>query len=103
MTTATRRSIGERALAALLGRVADGDEDAFARLYDATAPRIYGLALRFARDQDEAERVTRAAFQQVWRAAPAYEGTSAQAWLLEVVRDRIRTDLGRPALPGSRL
>lgn len=37
-------------LSSLLHRAADGDERAFASLYDATAPRVFGLAFRMLGD-----------------------------------------------------
>ena len=49
-------------LAALLQRSARGDRAAFAALYDATAARVHGLALRVVRDPAQAEEVTQEAF-----------------------------------------
>ena len=49
-------------LASLLDRCGQGDEEAFTRLYDPTAPRAYGVALRVVGDQKLAEDVTQEAY-----------------------------------------
>jgi RNA polymerase sigma-70 factor, ECF subfamily len=85
-------------LEALLGRVADGDQDAFADLYDAVAPRLHGLARRIVRHPAVAEDVTQEAFLQVWREAARFDPArgSALAWLLTLTHrravDRVRAE-----------
>lgn len=44
-------------LAALLAGCARRDQDAFARLYESTAPKLFGVALRILRREDWAEEV----------------------------------------------
>jgi len=84
-------------LAALLRASARGDEVAFAQLYDATAARVHGLALRVVRDPAQAEEVTQEAFLDVWRTAARFdpERGSALSWLLTVTHrkavDRVRS------------
>jgi RNA polymerase sigma-70 factor (ECF subfamily) len=84
-------------LADLLKHSARGDEQAFARLYDATASRCYGLALRVVRDPAQAEEVTQEAFLEIWRTASRYDAArgSAVSWLLTLVHrravDRVRS------------
>jgi RNA polymerase sigma-70 factor, ECF subfamily len=86
-----------RALADLLGRSARGDTEAFARFYDATSARAYGLALRVVRDPAQAEEVTQEVFLDVWRQSGRYDATrgSAMGWLLTIVHrkavDRVRS------------
>jgi RNA polymerase sigma-70 factor (ECF subfamily) len=41
----------------LLARIALGDRVAFRQLYDATAPSLFGVALRIVRQRDRAEEV----------------------------------------------
>ena len=50
-----------------------GDEAAFARLYDATASRVFGLALRVVRDRAQAEEVAQESFLEIWRTAGRYD------------------------------
>lgn len=84
-------------LAALLRRSARGDEAAFAALYDAMAPRVYGLLLRVVRDPAQAEEVTQETFLEIWRMASRFDPSrgSAVAWMLTITHrkgvDRVRS------------
>jgi RNA polymerase sigma-70 factor (ECF subfamily) len=84
-------------LAQLLRRCRGGDESAFARLYDATAARVHGLALRVVRDPAQAEEVTQEAFLEIWRTASRFDPDrgSALSWLLTITHrkavDRVRS------------
>lgn len=70
-------------LAGLLARAARGDQDSFARLYDETSPRIYGLVLRVVRSPALAEQVTREVFLQAWLDAHDYRPpTCPVSWLM---------------------
>jgi RNA polymerase sigma-70 factor (ECF subfamily) len=81
----------------LLALVATGDKAAFARLYDATAPRLFGLARRLLIDAAQAEEVTQEVYLEIWQSATRYEPTrgSAMAWMLTLAHrravDRIRS------------
>ena len=74
-----------------------GDEAAFARLYDATASRVHGLALRVVRDPAQAEEVTQEAFLEIWRTASRFDPDrgSPLAWMLTITHrkavDRVRS------------
>ncbi|MBM0123924.1 ECF RNA polymerase sigma factor SigK [Pimelobacter simplex] len=84
-------------LGALLRQSARGDSAAFATLYDATAARVHGLALRVVRDRAQAEEVTQEVFLEVWRQASRYDAErgSALAWLMTITHrkavDRVRS------------
>ncbi|MFB9765470.1 ECF RNA polymerase sigma factor SigK, partial [Nocardioides kongjuensis] len=84
-------------LGALLRQSARGDSTAFATLYDATAARVHGLALRVVRDRAQAEEVTQEVFLEVWRQASRYDAArgSALAWLMTITHrkavDRVRS------------
>lgn len=90
-------------LAALLLRVADQDQAAFADLYDAVAARVHGLALRVLRNPAMAEDVTQEVFLQVWREAPGFDPArgSALAWLMTIAHrravDRVRSEEAQSA------
>ncbi len=84
-------------LGELLRSAARGDEQAFASLYDATAARAYGLALRVVRDPAQAEEVTQEAFLEIWRTATRFDPArgSAVSWMLTIAHrkavDRVRS------------
>jgi RNA polymerase sigma-70 factor (ECF subfamily) len=90
-------------LAALLKLSGRGDESAFARLYDATAARAYGLAVRVVRDPSQAEEVAQEAFLEIWRTASRFDDSrgSAVSWILTLVH-RKAVDRVRSAEAGSR-
>ncbi len=81
----------------LLRRSGRGDEAAFARLYDATASRVFGLALRVVRDRAQAEEVAQESFLEIWRTAARFDPDrgSPLAWLLTITHrkavDRVRS------------
>jgi RNA polymerase sigma-70 factor (ECF subfamily) len=75
---------------ALLPRIAGGDEQAFAELYDFSAGSAYSLALYVVRDAQAAEDVVQDAFISIWRMAGSYDPRrgSVKGWVLTVVRNR---------------
>ncbi|MFF1546614.1 ECF RNA polymerase sigma factor SigK [Streptomyces sp. NPDC058291] len=81
----------------LLPRVAEGDTDAFAEIYDAFSGTVMGLACRILRDPAQAEEVTQDVMIEVWRTADRYdpERGTAKAWVLTLAHrrtvDRVRT------------
>lgn len=86
-------------LDAHLGRVARGDAEAFAALYDATCARVYGLIVRVVRDRGYSEETTQDVYAQVWRCAADYDPQqgSALAWLMTLAHrravDRVRAEV----------
>lgn len=67
-------------------RVAAGETAAFTELYDATAARVYGLALRIVRDPAQAEEVLQESYLQIWRTAQRFDPLrgSAISWVLRI-------------------
>ena len=84
-------------LAELLKACGKGDETAFAQLYDATASRVVGLAVRVVRDKAQAEEVAQEAFLEIWKSSGRFDPAkgSPLAWLLTIVHrksvDRVRS------------
>ncbi|OBH92604.1 sigma-70 family RNA polymerase sigma factor [Mycobacterium sp. E2733] len=85
-------------LDALLHKVARGDRDAFAAVYDLTKSRVYGMVMRVLRDHGYSEETTQEVYCEVWRTAPSYDPSrgSALSWLLTIAHrravDRVRTE-----------
>jgi RNA polymerase sigma-70 factor, ECF subfamily len=84
--------------AALIGRVAEGDQDALTTLYDATNRFVYGLLLRILGNTATAEEVLLDVYVQVWKQAARYDKRrgNPRAWLVTMARsraiDRIRAE-----------
>ncbi len=74
----------------LIDRIAAQDDTALKALYDSTAPRLFGLALRVVRHRDTAEDVLQEAFVSIWRGAGNYRASLSppMAWLGLIVRSR---------------
>jgi RNA polymerase sigma-70 factor (ECF subfamily) len=83
-------------------RVARGDADALAFLYDRHSRIIYSLAFRIVGDPPEAEEIVQDVFAQAWRQAERYDTSRGVvvAWLLMIARsraiDRVRSRRGLP-------
>ena len=81
----------------LLSLVADGDQRAFARLYDLMAPRVLGLVRRVLRDPAQSEEVAQEVFLEIWQNATRFDmakGT-ATTWIMTMTHrravDRVRS------------
>ena len=69
-------------------QVAEGDQQAFARLYEATASAVYGFALSILKDHTLAEDVMQDTYLQIHASAGKYlpQG-KPMAWVLRIVRN----------------
>lgn len=82
----------------LLRASALGDEQAFAALFDAVAPFVFGLVRRVVRDPQLSEEVTQEVFVDVWRNAAVYDPSRGrgQSWILTIAHrravDRVRSE-----------
>lgn len=85
-------------LTALMVLVQEGDEQAFARLYDALASIVFGAVRRVVRDPEMAEDVTQEAFVELWRTAARFDParSSVSTWAVTIARrravDRVRKE-----------
>ncbi len=85
----------------LLAAVASGDRAAFHRLYLATSPRLYGMALRLTRRRDMADDAMQDAYLRVWSRAASYrpERGTALVWMGRILRNTALDRLRREARP----
>ena len=86
MTTEYAPAEDRYELQRLLIRVAGGDRDALAELYQRTRAAVYGLALSYLKNAHDAQDLTHV-YVQVWNCAEQYRPTgSPMGWLLTVCR-----------------
>lgn len=83
--------------AALVLRVARGDEMALRDLYDLHSARLLGLLVALLHDRPQAEDVLQQVFLQVWRTARNYspDRGAPLAWLTQISRSRALDALRR--------
>ena len=95
---ASRTFVSEKDWAALVQRVATGDEAAFHVLYERTHRIVFTLAVRIVNNRESAEEVTLDVFHDVWRRAATYDaaGGSVVGWIMNQARsraiDRLRSE-----------
>lgn len=84
-TTATAQDPSAPALTVVesdLVRAANGDRDAFERVYRAHVGRVYSICLRMIGDRTEAEEATQDVFVRLWSKVSLYRGESRfTTWL----------------------
>jgi RNA polymerase sigma-70 factor (ECF subfamily) len=90
------RAREEFPLAPLIQRMATGQQDALAELYDRTCSLLNGLLLRMLERPEDAEEALADVYMKAWKNAGKYapERGSVQSWLIIMARsiaiDRIR-------------
>jgi len=85
-------------LAPLLLRISNGDRDAFGKLYDLTASRLFAVVRSVLPRSDLAEEALQEAFVRIWQKAGLFDQAQAQpmAWLAAIARNQA-IDLRRRA------
>lgn len=81
----------------LLQKVAAGDRNAFAELYDTLSARAFGLILRVLVDRSQSEEVLQEVFLEIWQSASRFTPNKGQgrSWVLTIAHrravDRVRS------------
>lgn len=103
MTTEYAPAEERHQLQQLLHRVAGGEREALAELYQHTRTAVYGLALSYLKNAHDAQDLTQDVYVQVWNCAEQYRPAgSPMGWLLTVCRNlclmRLRREKKNAAL-----
>jgi RNA polymerase sigma-70 factor (ECF subfamily) len=79
-----------KTLMRLLAATAEGDKNAFSRLYRLTSPKLYAIAIRILKTEGQAQECLQEAYLSVWRQAATYQAGKAapMTWLVTIVRNR---------------
>lgn len=87
----------------LLLAVADGDRAAFARFYQRTSAKLFGVVLRILPERSLAEDAMQDAYAKIWRNAAGYDARrgSPITWAATIARN-VAIDLRRRENPGGR-
>jgi RNA polymerase sigma-70 factor (ECF subfamily) len=81
----------------LIARIADGDRDAWGKLFQGYAGRIYRYASTMIREQALAEEVVQETMLAIWKGASAFRGDGKPStWILGIARhkalDKLRSE-----------
>lgn len=84
-------------LAALLGRVAQGDRGAFEALYRATSAKLYGIIVRIVVNRSLADDLLQEVYVKAWQRAGDFEAGRASpiTWLATIARNRAIDEIRR--------
>lgn len=91
----------EQMAAALLARVALGDQQAFKQLYELVSGKLNGIAHRIMQHPESANEVLQEAFVQIWHNAQQYRADAGNpmTWMASIVRyrayDKLRAEKRR--------
>jgi len=90
MSSETTKAAQDQEWAQLIALAAQGDQTAFAALYDRTSPQVFGFIYKILNNREAAEEVTLDVYTQVWRQAHTYDETRGApgAWLMTLARTR---------------
>jgi RNA polymerase sigma-70 factor (ECF subfamily) len=96
---------GEEEIQALISRCLNGDEPAFAALYDMYTAMIYRLNYSLLQHKEDAEEVLQDCFEYAFRRLGCYDPQKAafRTWLYQIAISRCRNKRRRKGLPASAL
>ncbi|MEM9821458.1 MAG: sigma-70 family RNA polymerase sigma factor [Bacteroidota bacterium] len=70
---------------AIISAIANGDREAFRKLYHLFAEKVYNTALSFVKNEQEAEEVTQDVFTKVFQNAHQFKGdASPSTWIYRI-------------------
>lgn len=89
-TPAHLRVVDDDSDEAMLVATAGGDQEAFARLYDRFAPRVFGLVRKVVRDPGLSQDTMQEVMTELWRTSPRFDPDKGNAvsWILTLAHRR---------------
>lgn len=86
----SRNSMETDELLPLLSATAQGNKQAFAKLYNATSPKLFAISLKMLSNRAHAEEALQDAFVKIWHNASEYQVTKGTviSWMISIVRYR---------------
>ena len=83
-------------VARTLAEAAEGDQDAWRRIVEAFAPRVFGLVRAQCKDPELAEEIVQSAFCTVAQKISAYEEHGRfDSWVFRIAMNRLRDEMRR--------
>ena len=81
----------------LLAKTAQRDRAAFARLYEATSSKLYGIVLRILKRRDVSDEVLQEVFVKIWEKAGDFDlgRASPITWMSTIARNRALDEMRR--------
>jgi RNA polymerase sigma-70 factor (ECF subfamily) len=81
--------LGGQTEVVLLQRIAGGDRDAFAELYNRLQRPLFGYLMKLVREREMVEDVLNETLLEVWRQAARFEGrSSVNTWVFSIAHHR---------------
>ena len=84
-------------LSILITRVAQRDRAAFADVYRATSPKLFGIILRILKRRDIADEVLQEVYVKIWDRAGDFDSAKASpiTWMATIARNRALDEIRR--------
>ncbi|MEE8585313.1 MAG: sigma-70 family RNA polymerase sigma factor [Acidobacteriota bacterium] len=83
-----------------IGKIAQGDLEAFEELYASYKRRIFAYLFRTLSSREKAEEALNEVMLSVWKGAPRFRGDSRlSTWVFGIARHKALNHLGRQGLP----
>lgn len=89
MTQPENLNLAREQLVNLLQLSAEGDADAFEKLYNLTSAKLFGVCLRILKERQVAEDVLQDVYVKIWRSARGFDSLKASpiTWLATIARN----------------
>ncbi len=80
--------MNHREINAQLNRIAEGDEEAFERLYEATKGGVYSFAYSYLKNREDAEDALQTVFLKIRKNADKFDKNgNGLAWMLQITKN----------------